>query len=431
MMGLSGNNREASENVWVQTRVAVLCCIVAMLDGFDAQAIAFVAPVLADDWGIEPAKMGVIFSAALFGIMVGQLTLSPLSDIFGRRPVIMFCTLMFGVFSLLTAYSSDWVMLFILRFITGIGLGGVMPNLIALTSETAPKKHRSTIVTMMFGGFPIGAAIGGYLSNMIIPVYGWHSVFLMGGIIPLALLFPLFIWLKESPDFETDKALEKGGFILKLASAFRKQDGVEVSGNIITRYAALFMGTMKRITLPIWFAYFNSLLMVYFLFSWIPSLAKQSGLELDTAIISAVFLNIGGAIGGVMLGMVSDRFGAFKVLTVGYVCAGLSLVLMGLTAMDPRFLLWLVFASGFFVVGGQTAMNAAIANIYPAKVRATAIGAALAVGRAGSIVGPSVGGLLVASGMSLSAILIIIAVPAFLTAGISMWLAPHTKSAAN
>ncbi|MFC3712975.1 MFS transporter [Sphingoaurantiacus capsulatus] len=412
-----------------QIRVAALCCLIAMLDGFDTQAVAFVAPVIGREWGIAPDRFGLIFSAGLLGIMVGQLVLGPLADRYGRRPVIIGCTALFGVLSLATAAVDNWMMLLVLRFLTGIGLGGATPNLITLTCEVAPPRSRATMITAMFAGFPLGAAIGAYISSMLIPAYGWQSVFILGGAMPLALLLVVVIWLPESPQFlygkgkhgpVLDKMLDAmvGPNRAPLAAAPAAAAGIAPKAG----YGALFAGGLAGITVPLWIAYFCSLLMIYFLMSWLPTVARESGLPLDTAIISAVFLNVGGAIGGIALGRVADKFGAFRTLAAGYAIAGLSLAAIGFTSSDATLLMAFAFIAGLFTIGGQTAMNAAASGIYPAEVRATGLGAAFAVGRTGSIIGPWVGGLLLASNWELSAIFTAVAMPAALTVVIAILL---------
>lgn len=417
-----------------QLRVAGLCAVVAMLDGFDTQAIAFVAPVLGELWQVGPGRFGLIFAAGLIGIMIGQLTLGRLSDSIGRRPVILLCTVIFAAGSLATALVDGWIPLLVLRIVTGIGLGGATPNVIALTAEFSPPRLRATMITAMFAGFPLGAAVGGYLSSHLIPAYGWQSVFILGGIVPVALLAILIPALPESPQhlglhgsldprlmrilgrlfpagapdtvqrLIAAPAVSSGGKVDRPAQAHRLQPTERLLG-----------GRRTPMTLLLWLAYFNSLLMIYFLMSWLPAVVRQSGMPLDTAIISSVFLNLGGAIGGVLLGRLSDRYGAFRVLAAGYAVAGLALVGIGVANDLTVALMVLVFVAGLCTIGGQTAMNAAATSLYPASIRATALGTALAVGRAGSIVGPTVGGLLLASGWPIPAVFAAVAAPAFIT----------------
>lgn len=421
-----------------QIRVAVLCGVIAMLDGFDTQAAAFIAPVLGKLWAIGPEHFALIFAASLVGIMLGQITLGPLADKYGRRPVVLLCTVWFALGSLATALADDWVTLLTLRFVTGIGLGGATPNIIALTAEFAPPRARSTMITTMFAGFPLGAAIGGYISSLMIPVLGWQSVFVLGGIVPLVLLVVLLVALPESPHFLSSngrhgdqlarilKRLFPAGAAPDLrpasqAAASHATDVAAATPQLSIR-AGLFGTGRSTMTLLLWLAYFNSLLMIYFLMNWLPTVVRQGGLALDTAIISSVFLNLGGALGGILLGRLSDNFGAFKVLALGYAVAGVSLVLIGQASQATTLLMTLAFVAGLTTIGGQTAMNAAATTLYPAAVRATALGAALAVGRVGSILGPAVGGLLLASQWSIPAVFIAVAVPALITSATAVLL---------
>lgn len=423
-----------------QLRVAMLCAIVAMLDGFDTQAIAFVAPVLGELWHVGPGRFGLIFAAGLVGIMVGQLTLGRLADSIGRRPVILFCTALFAAGSLVTAKADGWIMLLMLRFVTGIGLGGATPNVIALTAEFSPPRIRATMITAMFAGFPLGAAAGGYLSSHLIPAYGWQSVFILGGLVPLALLAFLVPALPESPHH---LGLRGGGdprlarILARLfptgvpealqnwtaAAVDRAQTAHAPAASVTPAPRERLFGPHRTaMTLLLWVAYFNSLLMIYFLMSWLPAVVRQSGMPLDTAIISSVFLNLGGAIGGVLLGRLSDRYGAFRVLAAGYAAAGIALISIGAASGSTALLMLLVFVAGLCTIGGQTAMNAAATSLYPASIRATALGTALAVGRVGSIVGPTVGGLLLASGWPIPAVFTAVAAPALITCVTSILL---------
>src|ERR1700750_2714529 len=184
-----------------QIKLLLTCAAVLFLDGFDTQAIGYVAPALAKEWGLTKAALGPVFSAGLFGLMIGALTLGPLADRIGRKKIIVASTLAFGLGTLATAFIQDVNTLLAIRFLTGLGLGGAMPNTIALTSEFNPRRRRATMVMIMFSGFSIGAALGGLLAAALIPQFGWRSVFIVGGVAPLLLAPILAVKLPESVRF--------------------------------------------------------------------------------------------------------------------------------------------------------------------------------------------------------------------------------------
>src|SRR6266446_3705247 len=181
-----------------QVRVFALCALIVLIDGFDTQAIGYVAPAIVRSWHVDRASLTPVFSAGLFGLMLGALAFGPIADRFGRKPVLLFCTLFFGVMSLLTLTADSVKSLMVLRFITGLGLGGAMPNAIALTTEYAPRRIRATTVMIMFCGFSLGAALGGVAAASLITHFGWKAVFVLGGIAPCLLLPFLLALLPES-----------------------------------------------------------------------------------------------------------------------------------------------------------------------------------------------------------------------------------------
>ncbi len=396
----------------------LLCGFIAMLDGFDTQCIAFVAPVLAKEWSVEAGLFGPVFAAGLLGIMAGQFVFGPVSDKFGRRPVILVCMLIFGVLTLATAYIDDLKSLLFLRFLAGIGLGGATPNIIALTSEYAPARARATMITVMFGGFPLGAAIGGLISSKLIPEFGWEAVFLLGGITPLVFFVVVFWRLPESvfhlvdsaaPAKTVAKALNRAAPNVGAseASVFSRSEKVEKKFSLIE----IFSEGRAVNTLLLWVAYFVSLLMIYFLMSWLPLVLNNAGHSIARSIVSSVFLNVGGMAGGILLGRFIDKMNPFTVLAIAYGLAGAFILSIGLLGFSTALLMSAVFAAGFFVIGGQTAMNAAAASLYPSRMRSTGVGAALAVGRIGSIVGPMAGGVLLSAQWSTEALFAAAAAP--------------------
>src|ERR1700729_4037173 len=184
-----------------QIGLLLTCAAVLFLDGFDTQAIGYVAPAVAREWGLTKGALGPVFSAGLFGLMIGALLFGPLADRIGRKKIIVFSTLAFGIGALVTALVQDVNALLAIRFLTGVGLGGAMPNAIAMTSEFSPRRRRATMVMIMFCGFSVGAALGGLLAAALIPHFGWRSVFVIGGIAPLLLAPILALRLPESVRF--------------------------------------------------------------------------------------------------------------------------------------------------------------------------------------------------------------------------------------
>ncbi len=408
-----------------QVGITVLCGLVAMLDGFDTQSIAYVAPRIAEDWGLAPSAFGPIFGAGLLGLTIGAFVLSSAADRYGRKVIILLSVAVFGIFALLTARARTIDALLALRLLTGIGLGGAMPNIIALTNEYAPARYKATLVTVMFCGFPLGSTIGGLVTAPLIADHGWSWVFLVGGAMPLALL-PVLAWrLPESARF---LALRPGrepriAAILRRAApdltvqAFVASVRAE-SGGSAPRFpvAALFAEGRAGRTLLVWTAFFMNLLVMYFLVNWLPSLLKTLGMPLKTAILSTALLNLGGVIGGVVLGRLIDRRDPYLMLSAAYFAAAVFIAVIALAGANTVLLLAAAAACGFGVSGAQIGLNAVTANAYPTAVRSTGIGWALGVGRIGSILGPTIGGALLALGWTPRALLLAAIAPALAAA---------------
>lgn len=408
-----------------QVGITVLCGLVAMLDGFDTQSIAYVAPRIAEDWGLAASAFGPIFGAGLLGLTIGAFVLSSAADRYGRKVIILLSVAVFGVFALLTARARTIDELLALRLLTGIGLGGAMPNIIALTNEYAPARYKATLVTVMFCGFPLGSTIGGLVTAPLIADHGWSWVFLVGGAMPLALL-PVLAWLlPESARFLALRpgrepriaAILRRGAPDLTVEAFVASVRAE-SGGDAPRFpvAALFAEGRAGRTLLVWTAFFMNLLVMYFLVNWLPSLLKTLGMPLKTAILSTALLNLGGVIGGVVLGRLIDRRDPYLILSAAYFAAAIFIAVIALAGPNTVLLLAAATACGFGVSGAQIGLNAVTANAYPTAVRSTGIGWALGVGRIGSILGPTIGGALLAIGWTPQALLLAAIVPALAAA---------------
>jgi AAHS family 4-hydroxybenzoate transporter-like MFS transporter len=383
-----------------QIRLLLTCAAVLFLDGFDTQAIGYVAPSLAKDWGLTKAALGPVFSAGLFGLMIGALLFGPLADRIGRKKIIIFSTLAFGIGTFATAFVQDVNTLLAIRFLTGLGLGGAMPNAVAMTSEFNPHRRRATMVMIMFCGFSVGAALGGFLAAGLIPQFGWRSVFVVGGVVPLLLVPVLALRLPESVRFLvlTGRAHQRVAELLrfinpKAAFAPTTQFVVHEPELVGIPVLHLFKGGRTLVTLLLWVVFFMSLLDLYFLSNWLPTVLNDLGASVSEAASIGSMLQVGGVVGTFALGSIIDRF-SFRALALVYFIAVFAVGAIGQLGHSAVLVAAAIFVAGFCIVGGQIAANALAAAFYPTAVRATGVGWALGIGRAGSIVGPLVGGVL-------------------------------------
>jgi MFS transporter, AAHS family, 4-hydroxybenzoate transporter len=410
-------------------QLLALCAAVVFMDGFDAQAIGYVAPSLSQAWHLAPGALGPVFGAGLFGIMLGALVGGPLADYIGRKSVIIFAAIFFGLCSLITAFAGNVEQLLIIRFITGAGLGAAMPNSIALISEYSPKRHHAIMVMAMFCGFSLGAALGGVVAGLLVPTFGWPSVFIFGGVVPLLLVPLLWIALPESVRF----------LLLRDANDPRINVIVEKLAGMPAGAARFFIGeeqhetftvvqlfTHRRAvaTVLLWVVFFMNLLNLYFLSNWLPTLIHDMGLSISTAAFTSSLFQVGGTVAPFLLGWLVDRYGFYSVLIVTYGLAAVVFAFLGSVGPDLAMLMGTVFAAGFCIVGAQSGSNALAASLYPTSVRSTGVGWALGIGRIGSIIGPVVGGILLAQHWDRSQLFLFGAVPALcaLAAVAAMWM---------
>jgi len=383
-----------------QVKLLLTCATVLFLDGFDTTAIGYVAPALAKEWSLGKGALGPVFSAGLFGLMIGALLFGPLADRIGRKKIIVFSTIAFGLGTLVAAFVNDVNALIVVRLLTGLGLGGAMPNTIALTSEFSPHRRRATMVMVMFVGFSVGAALGGLLAAGLIPQFGWRSVFVVGGAAPL-LLAPFLAWrLPESVRFLalTGRADAR---VAELLSSVSAKAAFAAGTRFVVDEPALkgmpvqhlFRDGRALATLLLWVVFFMSLLELYFMSNWLPTVLNDLGASISEAAVISSMLQVGGVIGTFALGNIIDRF-SFRALALVYFIGVFAVGAIGQLGHSATLVAIAIFVAGFCIVGGQIAANALAAGFYPTSVRATGVGWALGVGRVGSIVGPLVGGVL-------------------------------------
>ncbi|CAB3643775.1 3-(3-hydroxy-phenyl)propionate transporter [Paraburkholderia phenoliruptrix] len=361
-----------------------LCFAVALLEGLDLQSVGVAAPRMAREFGLSVAQMGLAFSAGTFGLLPGAMLGGRLADRIGRKRILILSACLFGLLSIATALVSSFGMLVFVRVLTGIGLGGALPNLIALSSEAVQQKSRNTAVSVMYCGIPFGGVIASIVGILSMGDTEWRHIFYVGGAGPLILVPLLLALLPESTAFQ------------------RASHGMNAAPAPIGE--VLFGANRGLSTLQIWLSYFCTLIVLYFLLNWLPSLMAARGLARAEVGYVQIFFNIGGGLGALFIGMLMDR------LRGGVVVAGMYVgIIASLTALSiaPGFAALTVsaFCAGMFVIGGQSVLYALSAAFYPTAMRGTGVGAAVAVGRVGSVVGPLAAGQLLAMGRSSSTVI--------------------------
>lgn len=409
-----------------QYRTLVLCMCVLFLDGYDTQAVGYAAPALAPALHIDRPTMAWVFAITLVGMMIGACIFGPLADRFGRKKLVITTTALFGVFSIATAMCTSLEGLLVMRFLTGCGLGGAMPNAVSLSVDYFPRRMRATTVSIVFVGFTIGATAGGYLAAAMLPVYGWQSVFYVGGAVPVLLVPILFVGLPESIRLLILHGSRSGEIARNLA---RIVPGESFAGNV-TFIASeeneagipvkhLFTGGRAGGTTLIWIVFFLSLLVTFLLASWMPTVINLAGISVGRAVAATATLQLGAIVGTLGVGRLMDKFNPYTVLTTAFTLAGISIGALTTinAAMPYGLILALIFLAGVLGgAGGTQGANALAGSYYPTYIRSTGLGWALGVGRVGAIVGTLAGGLMVSLKLGLQGVFTIAALACWLGA---------------
>ena len=420
-----------------QVSVLVLCAAAMFMDGFDTQAIGYVAPALSIALGIKPGALSLVFAAGGLGAILGTLGFAPFADRIGRKPIIIGCVVFFALCSLATAFGNTVPQLMWLRFATGLGLGGVVPNALALTADFMPKKFRVTLVLLAWLGFSIGSAVAGPIAARILEGHTWRTVFLFGGVLPLLIAPVLFLGLPES----LQGLAQRGEDPQKIRATLSRIDPQMVAGEHVVYttekkkpgfpVAELFREGRSRITIPLWIMFFMILLELFFLNSWLPTIFHRAGMPQHQAIVLASLLHFGGIIGGLAIAPLCDKFPPYLVLAIAYLLSGFFISAIGISGRAAIFAMVATFLAGFFTFGAQNTANAIAALNYPPSMRSSGIGWALGIGRTGQIVGPLIGGLLLTLQWGTQGILYVIAVPSLVAAVAALTLRNTMRARAN
>lgn len=413
-----------------QWLVFVLGFLVMVLDGYDTVAMGFVAPSLVHEWGIARSALGPVMSAALVGVAIGALLTGPIVDRYGRKVMLVLSVIWFGAWTLMSGHAQTIGELTALRFLTGLGLGAAMPNAVTLMSEYAPTRARSLVVNAMFSGFSFGLMAGGVAAAWLIPVAGWRSVLVAGGVGPILLSVPLCLLLPESVHF-LDARPDQFTKVLRILKRIAPQASLEdamfsapqPSSPGARGKAALALILSPRYRLPtllLWVAYFMALLTWYLLAGWMPMLFQDSGFSAKDGALIASLMPLGGVLGNLCAGWLMDRWTARRTITLAFLLTGALVLIAGQCAGHPVLLGILLFASGIVVTAPVTSMASYAAALYPTEGRATGVAWMFGIGRFGGVASAFVGAALLGFGWTISAVFSLLVVPS-LIAAVALW----------
>lgn len=392
----------------------VLLFLALVVEGYDLQAANFAAPDLVLAMGVSRAEIGPLLSASLFGVLIGAVFIGPLGDRIGRRPIIIYACIGYGILSLAAAAAQGLGVLIVLRFLIGVGLGGVLPNALALAGELAPRGREATATALIGIGITFGGVVAGLIAAQFLPHYGWRSLFIIGGVLPIGIAAVLALGLPESP-------------------AFLKRQVLAAADRVTPSFgpAPLLKRGMAPITIGIWVIFAAVLMNVYLLSGWIPQLMADSGFSPTQGALIATAYHAGGVFGGITASLVLRGRGWPVVALFAFAAAG-SLGILSLGVGTGMLLGACIIAAGFFVTGTQNAINGAAGISYPVDIRAAGLGWALGLGRVGSIAGPLVGSAAILLGMTQVQHFFALPLIPLIAAGlIALWLrratAPHSE----
>ncbi|WP_459747594.1 MFS transporter [Pseudomonas sp. 3A(2025)] len=398
-----GQQLDEKPMVRFQWGVVALCFLINMLDGFDVLVMAFTAASVSADWGLSGTRLGYLLSAGLVGMAIGSLFIAPWADRFGRRPLILVCVSIAGMGMLASSQATSPLMLGALRLLTGLGIGGILASSYVIAGEYANKRWRGLAVTLQSTAYALGATIGGLIAAQMIPAMGWRSVFLYGGLVTLATLPVLWLWLPESLAFLLSRqpkgALARVNRLLQRVQMATIEHMPPIAQNaspsVRATFSQLFSPPLLRSTLLIWAAFFLVMFGFYFVMSWTPRLLVSTGLSNQQGITGGVLLNVGGIFGSALVGLLAARFRLARVL-MAYLLINAVLVAGFVKFTDNLTLTFaLVLMIGVFVNGCVAGLYALTPTIYSAGQRVTGLGWGIGIGRAGAILSPLVAGQLI------------------------------------
>ncbi|WLH81752.1 aromatic acid/H+ symport family MFS transporter [Pseudomonas sp. FP2335] len=389
------------------------CSLIMLFDGYDLVIYGSVVPRLMEQWSIPPVQAGWMGSAALFGMMFGAVVIGPLADRVGRRKIILGAIVFASTSALVNAFAWDVPSFTVLRFLTGVGLGGAIPNIVALMSDLSPTTRRSTLTTIMLSFYSIGAMISALVAMLIIPKFGWEATFLIGGL-PLLCLPWMYRYLPESMPYLLAKDKAAASVLLKRIVPSVDSAAVSFETPVTTSssppLSRLFTEGRAVGTVFLWLGFGMCLLMVYGLNTWLPKIMVAGGYPLGSSLMFLVTLNIGATAGALGGGWLADRWGCKPTLILFFALAVVSLCTLGIKP-GPVLLNVMLLIAGATTIGTLAVIHAFAAQQYPSEIRSTAVSWCSAIGRFGGVAGPALGGLMLSMNLPLQLNFICCAIP--------------------
>ena len=385
----------------LQIRVAILCTLIQICDGYDINSVAWAVPKLIDAWHLPPPVFTSAFLWSSVGILVGALSAGPLGDRVGRKPLLIVSLIVFGVASIASAFAPSVLFLAATRFFTGLGIGGAFPGAASLAGDYAPHRRRALLIMLSFTGAPLGGFVGGQIVALwLLPQFGWPSIFIAGGLFPLILVPALLIWLPESPRFLAHKANPSA----REAALLRRLDIEPGQGHYVdvaqgNPVGMLFSRGYALQTVLMWIIFFCSLLNLFLFGYWMPTVFKLIGMTPAQAVFASSLRDCGAIFAVVYLGFLIDRVGPERSLALHYAVGAVFIAMIALVALPYALMLVFTFLAGMTIIGSQTGANATCGKLYPARMRTSGLGWALGIGRLGGIAAPLLGGYLLSLGL--------------------------------
>ena len=417
-----------------QCGVIAICICLNALDGFDVLSISFASPGIAAEWGINRAALGVVLAAELFGMAIGSIILGSVADSKGRRPVILGSLSVMTLGMYLAGFVGSIPELLTIRFITGLGIGGVLATTNAMVSEFSNEKNRSFTISLMAAGYPLGSVVGGWVSTILLQSFDWRAIFVFGGLVSTLVFIIVWFWLPESIGYLSTKqpknALDKLNAILKKmghasldALPERKENDAAGQNSL----ASLFSKKYVKFTLLLSFGYFTMVMVFYFLVKWIPKIVVDMGYDPSTAGMILVWSSVGGLLGCLSIGLISKKIGLTPLITIYLCLAFISLAAFGYGQNSLQGLSIVAAIAGFFSTACIVGYYALTAKTFPAEVRAGGTGVVIGIGRGGAVLAPIVGGLLFEASLGLFGVSLIIGSSALVSIGCVVGLSAVTR----